>query len=560
MVTRATTANVFTADAIRECEEYVLNMQRRLDKAVANNDLKGMHRLTYILSESNAVKILAVWRITYRNKGKYTAGIDGVSIPRVNRQKQNKLRLCLLQEIDLKRKPDATKRVYIPKPNGKKRPLGIPTMRDRINQEIIRIVLEPITEYHAHHSSYGFRPKRSCQDAMSQLFNLLSRKTSRKYVLEGDIKGCFDNINHAHIIRTLADWGVAVWLQKIITGWLKAGVFHNGEVYDTDTGTPQGGVISPILANVALTAFDQFCDKYKPRKAHEGVLVRYADDFVIVCKNRLEANEIKAEVADFLATDIGLTLSDEKSNITHINKGFDFLGFNFRKYVRKGTPKNKKQIRDTLLITPQREKVIDFLWECKELIKENASAKQSSLIRLLNPKIRGWCLYYRHVVSSKVYKTINYQMYIKLMRWAIRKHPNKSKNWVYKKYFLNYNGRIVFANANEKISIYRPIEIPIERFIKVKSGMRVYDDNPQTIAYWRRRTYVNAYNQIYSEKLRYLFDKQNGLCAYCDRPIKDIVNTETDHILPRADGGNDKYSNLRLLHTECHIERTRKQE
>lgn len=310
-----------------------------------------------------------------------------------------------------------------------------------------------------------------------------------------------------------------------------------------------------MLANVALTAFDDFCDKYKPNKKHKGFLVRYADDFVIVCKNKLEAKQIKAGIADYLHENIGLTLSDEKSRITHIDKGFDFLGFNFRKYTKRGLPKSAKQIRDKLLITPQKEKVHNLLRDCKRVIKENRSAKQDTLIHILNPKLLGWSLYYRHVVSKQTFSKINHIMFEKLIRWSIRRHPNKGKKWAYKKYFPKYKGRITFADKEKGVSLFRPVDVPIRRYVKVKADMRVYDNNPQTIAYWQKRLYTNAYQQIYSVKMRKLFERQDGQCAICYNPIEDIADTNTDHILPRADGGSNSYSNLRLLHTECHKER-----
>ena len=252
--------DIFSASNIRRCEARVFSLQTKLDKAVANDDTKSIRETFNLLAKnSKAVKVLAVWRITQHNQGKYTAGIDGISIPRGDKDLQHKIRLDLLNDIDIVRKPDPIKRAFIPKPNGKKRPLGIPTMRDRINQEILRIAVEPIAEYHFSNNSWGFRPKRSCHDAIEQLFKKLSLRTSYRYILEGDIKGCFDNIDHNHIINTLLDWKVPKWATELTMKMLKTGIFHNGELYDSETGTPQGGVISPLLANVALTSLDNFC-------------------------------------------------------------------------------------------------------------------------------------------------------------------------------------------------------------------------------------------------------------------------------------------------------------
>ena len=253
--------NIFTAENIRNCEEHVLSIQRRLDKAVADNDKNSIQRLfDLLIRKSTAVKVLATWRITQRNQGKYTAGVDGISMSKDhNRKTQNQMRLKLMDKIDIGKKPDPIRRVFIPKPNGKQRPLGIPTLHDRIIQEILRIAIEPTAEYHFSDNSFGFRPKRSCQDAMSMLQKFLAKSDRKKYVIEGDIKGCFDNINHNHIISILEDWLIPKWTIQIIEQILKSDIFHNGEIYDSETGTPQGGVISPLLANVALTSLDNFC-------------------------------------------------------------------------------------------------------------------------------------------------------------------------------------------------------------------------------------------------------------------------------------------------------------
>ncbi|MDE0683411.1 MAG: group II intron reverse transcriptase/maturase, partial [Candidatus Poribacteria bacterium] len=401
--------DIFSASNIRRCEARVLSLQTKLDKAVANSDIPTIRETFNLLAKnSKAVKVLAVYRITQRNQGKKTAGIDGVFIPKEDRDLQYQIRLELLNQIDITRKPDPIRRTFIPKPNGKMRPLGIPTMRDRINQEILRTAIEPIAEYHFSNNSWGFRPKRSCQDAIQHLFKKLSNRNSYRYIVEGDIKGCFDNINHNHIINTLSNWRVPKWATELTMKMLKSGIFHNGELYDSDTGTPQGGVISPLLANVALTSLDNFCLqqygrilKYKGDTRKDNPIVRYADDFVIVCKSKRIAEKVKTEISEYLAKEIGLTLSEEKTSITHITKGFNFLGFNIRKYPKthaEKKPKSKREWSDyILLIKPQKEKVIEFLRGCKEVLDDNKSSKQEKVINILNPKLRGWAMYYRHV-------------------------------------------------------------------------------------------------------------------------------------------------------------------
>jgi RNA-directed DNA polymerase len=548
--------DTFSAENIRNCEKHVLSMQRRLDKAVADNDKEGIRETFDLLTKrSKAVVILATWRITQRNTGKYTAGVDGIAIPKgQSREYQNQIRHRIMAEIDIGKKPDKIRRVYIPNPNGKKRPLGIPTIHDRIVQEILRIALDPIVEYRYNGNSHGFRPKRSCQDAMSQLFLKLAKEDRPRYVLEGDIKGYFDNIKREHIIETLDKWLVPRWATETIRRILKAGIFHNGEVYDSETGTPQGGVISPLLANVALTTLDDFCNKFGTKKSNP--IVRYADDFVIVCRSEPEAKEIKEEIAEHLLNKVGFTLSEEKTKITHIYKGFDFLGFNFRKYPTK---MKGGKVKYTLSIRPQKEKVNNLLEDCKEILDSHKTATQQNIILLLTPKLVGWAMYYRHVVATRTFSRIDGKLWDKLYRWAKRRHRNKSKGWIMNKYFQRTSERKShFVDRETNVKLPTLGKIPIKRFIKVNNNFRVYNRDPETRDYWNKREYVNAFNQIESVKRGRLFTNQRGKCPHCKGMItqEDIQRQETHvhHVIPKSEGGTDSYSNLRLLHTECHRE------
>lgn len=557
--------NIFSAENIRNCEKYVFSIQQRLDRAVATNNAKRIrHNLNLLTHRSIAVKILAVYHICIRNKGKNTAGVDGISIPKGNTNSAKQLEMELLKEINIMAKPKAIKRVYIPKPNGKKRPLGIPTLKDRITQEIIRIALEPIVEYHSHDNSFGFRPKRSCHDAIQLIFNKLANRNRPRYIIEGDIKGCFDNISHAHIVNILNAWQIPSYIIRIIKEMLKAKIFYNGNIYDNDTGTPQGGVISPMLANVALTSLDNHIEKkYGWKTANsEGItitnpLVRYADDFVIICKSKTIALEIKEEIKRYLQKNIGLELSEEKTKITHINKGFNFLGFNIKKH-KKYKNKPCEDISDyRLLIRPEKEKILNILDECKQVIDNNKTAKQNNLIYLLNPKIVGWANYYRYVVSSTIFHDIDYILWNKTLKWTKRIHSEKRIDWIIKKYYSRqFNSRILdFTDKDSKVKMATMRNIfSSKRFIKVKNGMRVY--NAEHAGYWKKRERLNAQNQLYSSKLRRIFDKQKGHCPYCKSQIKESEISKSEvhihHMLPHSFGGKDNQSNLRLLHTECH--------
>ena len=399
MITRRTEeGNIFNTENIRNCERYVFSIQQRLDKAVATNNVKRIQHIFDLLTKrSKAVKILAVHRVATLNQGKNTAGVDGIALPKGDKPKADVMKLRLLKEIDINAKPDNIRRVYIPKANGKQRPLGIPTIKDRINQEILRLAVEPIAEYHFHHNSFGFRPKRSCHDAIGLLYRKLATKYRPRYIVEGDIKGCFDNISHDHIIHTLKSWKVPSFATRLLKGFLKAKVFHNGEVFDNETGTPQGGIISPLLANIALTSLDNFIEKdhsWGKREKRVNPLVRYADDFVIVCQSKTLAVNIKQNIKEHLSK-IGLTLSNEKTKITHIYDGFDFLGFNIRKY-RKTLVKSNDPSDYKFLIKPQQENVDKVLKGCKEIFDKNKASKQESLIHQLNPKLQGWANFYRY--------------------------------------------------------------------------------------------------------------------------------------------------------------------
>ena len=560
--------NKFSAENIRNCQRYILSIQKRLDRAVATNNSKRIRHLTDLLTKkSRAVKTLAVYRITTENTGKNTAGVDGISTPK-DKVKRDNFRYKILSEIDIRKKPDPIKRVYIPKANGKKRPLGIPTISDRIVQEILRIALDPIVEYHSHGNSYGFRPKRSCHDAIAHLFIALSKRGSKRYVIEGDIKGCFDNISHEHILDTLRGWNIQSQIMEIIKGTLKAKINHNGEIIKCEKGTPQGGVISPMLANVALTAFDNYYDKTHGRyrtnpKIYNGKkvsnvsyrpMIRYADDFVVACESKQKAIEIKADITQFLSDKIGLELSNEKTKITHIYDGFDFLGFTLRKYKRKHL-KNKKATNPNdyvLLITPTKESVQELIDGCKEAINQHKTTPQSALIRALSPKLIGWGMYYRHVVSADTFGKTDTYLWNKLSKWAKRRHPNKGIKWVINKYFDTKTWN--FRDKDNPYELLKLGQIPIRRFVMVKKGRRVY--NPDDSEYWNKREYTNAFNQIASVRMRRLYRRQTGKCDICRLPMSqnDIENSSlhTHHMKPRSLGGTESYSNLRLLHGDCH--------
>jgi len=394
----------------------VRRLQVRIVKATQAGRWGRVRALQHLLTHSFAGKALAVRRVT-ENQGKRTPGVDGETWETPEKKAQA---VQSLRQRDCR--PYPLKRVYIPKGNGKFRPLGIPTMKDRAMQALYLLALDPIAETTGDPNSYGFRTERSTADAIDQCFDLLARKCSSEWVLEGDIKSCFDGISH--------DWLLAhvPMEQAILQKWLKAGFIEKHVWHPTEAGTPQGGIVSPVLANLTLDGLERRLRERFPRTTLRGRrakvnLVRYADDFVVTGSSKeLLETEVKPLVEEFLR-ERGLELSQEKTQVTHIADGFDFLGQNVRKYHGK------------LLIKPSCKNVATFLAKVREVIKVGKQPTAGMLIVALNPIIRGWANYHRHVVSKQTFKRVDHAIFQALWRWARRRHPSKGARWVRSKYF-----------------------------------------------------------------------------------------------------------------------------
>lgn len=456
-------------------QRNVRRLQVRIAKATKEGRWGKVKALQRLLTHSYSGKALAVKRVT-QNTGKKTAGVDGI----LWNTSQKKARAI----YELKRRgytPQPLRRIYIPKANGKMRPLGIPTMKDRTMQALYLLALDPVVETTADRNSYGFRSYRSCADAIQQCFLALR---SAPWVLEGDIKSCFDKISHEWLLCH------APMDKTILHKWLKSGYMEKHAFYPTTEGTPQGGIASPALANYALDGLERLLrEKYPAMKRIKSLggqypcvnFIRYADDFVITGRSKELLEEIRPLVQGFLH-ERGLELSPEKTVITSVSAGFDFLGQNIRRY-----PDGKLRIK------PSRKNVKAFLEDIRKTIRSAFSKTAAELIVELNRKIRGWANYHRHVVSKRTFAKVDHAIFVSLWRWVRRKHPTKRIGWIRKKYLAQHQGWnwCFFGDLPEgtqrlgRIWLFRASSIPIRRYRKTMGEANPYD--PQWTDYLQRR-------------------------------------------------------------------------
>ena len=428
-------------------EEHVNRLQTRIAKAVKQGKWNLVNRLRYLLTHSFYAKLLAVKRVT-QNRGKRTAGIDGATWITPTSKMNAALKLS-----DKKYKAKPLRRVYIPKPGtDKKRPLGIPTMHDRAMQALYALALQPIAETTADPRSFGFRMHRSTQDVRQYAYCCLGGKHSAKWVLEGDIKGCFDNINHEWLLDNIP------MDKSTLKQFLKAGFVYNRHLNPTTAGTPQGGIISPILANMALDGMEEAIasvyyagkdgkidkTRYNPHKVN---FVRYADDFIVTADSEETAKELAELIKEFLM-ERGLELSMEKTHITHIDDGFDFLGWNFRKY------------RGKLLIKPSKKSIGNIIRKIGDVIKRAKAWKQEDIINVLNPLIIGWSNYHRSAVAKEIFGKLDHIVWNMLWRWAKRRHPDKRNTWVANRYWHSVGTRNwVFSTGRNRLKLFSDTKI-----------------------------------------------------------------------------------------------------
>jgi RNA-directed DNA polymerase len=537
----------------RKAERLTFKLQKRIYQASERGDVKAVRKLQKTLIRSWSAKCIALRRVTQDNQGKNTAGVDG------RKSLTPKQRIKLVGKLRLTGKAKPTRRVDIPKPGTTEtRPLGIPTISDRAVQALVKLTLEPEWEAKFEPNSYGFRPGRSCHDAIGAIFDKIRQKA--KYVLDADIAKCFDHIDHKSLLDKVKTYPT---LRRQLRSWLKAGVLENNTFSNTNEGTPQGGVISPLLANIALHGMEervkQFTETLKGTKRdnRESLsLIRYADDFVIIHEDINVILVCQKIIANWLS-DIGLELKPSKTKLTHSlneykgNVGFEFLGFHIQQHKTgnyhcakssKGIPLGFKTI-----ITPSKPKIKAHLTKIAEVIDAHKTATQAALISKLNPIIRGWPNYYSTLVSKETFSRCDYLTYDKLRAWARTREKgsiNKDKYW------RTVDNRSWCFSTEDGLELMNHATTPIVRHVKVKGEASPYNGD---WIYWskRRGKYPETPTRVSS-----LINKQKGICCHCGLYFTSTDIVEVDHITPKSLGGKNEYKNLQLLHRHCHDTKT----
>ena len=558
--------DVFDWDTVnwRTHEDNVRRLRQRIFKATRDGDHKKVRNLQKLMLRSRSNTLVSVRQVTQRNAGRKTAGVDG-QVALTSRERGE-----LVERLHRHASPCQAlpvKRVFIPKAGNtkKQRPLGIPVLADRVQQSRVKNALEPEWEARFEPRSYGFRPGRGCHDAIEIIFKTLcGNRSQRRWVLDADLAGAFDSIDHEHLLTMIGGFPA----RGMIREWLKAGVIESGRFAPTEEGTPQGGVISPVLLNVAMHGMEHAAGvRYRTSVRSDAetvrgcpVLVRYADDYVAMCHSREQAEQVKADLTAWLEPR-GLRFNEDKTRVVHVEDGFSFLGFDIRRRL-------DRQSSGKLLITPSKESVKRLRKRLAAEVRSMHGAKAAAVVFRLNPVVRGWSAYYRSVVSGRVFTGLDHHVWHLTYRWARRSHPNKSRGWVATRYFDKFHksrqDRWVFGDRDSGAYLTKFAWTKIVRHVPVHSGAS--PDDPALAEYWAERRRKKKAPPVDEHTAR-LLRSQGGRCPACGEfllhaeheprspreweqwfmTVRRVLAKQ--HIVEQVDGHDRTF--YRLLHAHC---------